>query len=252
MDLPELERLAALAIADAPGDLQIARSKFTRLAIRDPQAVFVMSDEATRKAIAEEWFNLFAKRSPQGEGKANGAEPEGAKSSSPSPNNSAGGANVLAPSMGQRRFAHTPAETSSALTASLNVPEAGQIESAVGAEPQPAGGGQPTIASMGPVFDAPGGRPQSEGARIAMFKARAERAVTLFDTLKMHDGKAIGDVAWKDLPRYENAGFRQAWLCRSIYKHAVPANPLTPTRDLINLAGLQRLQQRSAEMADAA
>lgn len=253
MDIAELRRLYVTCVASARGDQRSARNKFRWAVTRDPQAIFVLSDDETKAVIADSGFERFEREnSPKGDGRAVAAEPRiAAMRGVPSQNNSPSLDNPSSPILGQQSRA-SDGETHSASGTKVEPPHVGQNRCVPDAEPKPSGGASKLASQTDQAVGAPPARPQPEGARIARFEVRQQRAVSIFESVKMHDGTSIGDVPWEDLPRYANAGFRQAWLCRAIYKRGVPANPRTPARELVSEADLERFQQKSAEMADAA
>ena len=168
MDIPELEKLAEAAIKGSKGDRQLAQSNFARLAVRDPQAVFVMADAESKSHIAKRWFAGYVARqkSPQGEGKTIVISPDRASLGASFPNNSASGAILVA----------SPADHGS------RAPDA---------EPQPSGGASSMKPLVGRASFAPPARPQSvDRIRAAGVVAR-QIAETVFDSFKVPDGICV-------------------------------------------------------------
>lgn len=251
MDIPELETLARVAIQGAPKDLQLAKSKFVRLAARDPQAIFVMADDATRTAIAEGWFASFAKRSssPKGGASASDLLPERAPAGKPTPT-IAPLASQIVPIEGHGNIAGgaPPSETdghrTSANPANARPPSV--------SDRKPRANGPPVNVRLDqPLLAAPA-RPQSITDIRAARVVAQEMVRTVFDSFKVRDGRAIGDVLWSDLPRLHSANTREAAVVRQLMKSRAAVGPGLMVRDVVKTDELERMIQRGAEVADAA
>lgn len=75
--------------------------------------------------------------------------------------------------------------------------------------------------------------------------------VSIFDTIKLRDGTPVGDLRWSQLDRFIANNSREASLLRLIRDYGRPADPNARIRDVVNLADLQRMVQRAAEIFDA-
>jgi len=81
-------------------------------------------------------------------------------------------------------------------------------------------------------------------------QARKE-LTTIMDTYLTRDGIPIGDVQWSALPRIAITNQREAVLCKMIYEHGTPADPNARVRDILKVDELQRMMQKSTELAHA-
>lgn len=73
---------------------------------------------------------------------------------------------------------------------------------------------------------------------------------SIFDTHKLMNGRSIGDICFDEIDQLIGTNVRDAMLLRQIRKHVVPADSHAKIRDVIKLDELQRMVQKSAEMAD--
>lgn len=87
--------------------------------------------------------------------------------------------------------------------------------------------------------------------RAAMLRTRTRIAVTVLDSFRVRDGRPIGDVTFGELAALRGANLMEASLCRLIERHIANPAPDTKIRDAINADTLQRMIQKSAEIADA-
>lgn len=87
--------------------------------------------------------------------------------------------------------------------------------------------------------------------RVAQ-KTATRAMLTVLDSWKVRDGRAIGDVQFSELEGLRFANAQEAVLVDLIRKHASYVEPGARVRDVIKAEELQRMIQKSAEMADAA
>lgn len=95
-------------------------------------------------------------------------------------------------------------------------------------------------------------RPVS-AAYIEAAKVGAKKiALTVLDSFKVRDGRAIGDLIFGELEGLRLGNAMEASIIRQIQRHAanVPGN--AKVRDVIKADELERIIQRGAEVADAA
>lgn len=94
-------------------------------------------------------------------------------------------------------------------------------------------------------------REPSPVQRAAAASVHKAAAVTILDTYKIRDGRAIGDVRFGEVDRLRLEDVRHA----SVWRQIQLAHPNTPhdmkLRDVLKAEELQRFQQRAAEVADA-
>jgi hypothetical protein len=76
-------------------------------------------------------------------------------------------------------------------------------------------------------------------------------ALTILDTYRIRDGRAIGDVRFGELEHLRSANAMEASLIRQIQRHATASHDAR-VRDVVKAKDLQRMIQRAAEVADAA
>ena len=96
-------------------------------------------------------------------------------------------------------------------------------------------------------------RPVSPSYLAAARRAGPKLFTTALDSVKVRDGRAIGDVPWSGIERLIGANSREAHLLRLV-RDAIggtPADPNTPIRELIDADSFARLHQKAAEHADA-
>lgn len=82
-------------------------------------------------------------------------------------------------------------------------------------------------------------------AHLKIVKAAASKSV--FDSLLLRDGRAIGDLQWSAIDRYVTTNSYENALLRQVKDYAVPAHPNARIRDVVPLAEFQRMAQRAAE-----
>ena len=77
-------------------------------------------------------------------------------------------------------------------------------------------------------------------------------AKSVFDSFKIRDGRAIGDLTFGEIDRIRTTNVREAAVLRQVQKHCAYAEPGTKVRDLVKREDMERFIQRAAEVADAA
>jgi hypothetical protein len=110
------------------------------------------------------------------------------------------------------------------------------------------GAGQFGRDAQGPVV-----RPVREPSHVERAAAAtvANRIVTVLDSFRVRDGRAIGDVRIGELEGLRAANAMEASLIRQIQRHAV-ADHDARVRDVIKPDDLQIMIQKASEVADAA
>jgi hypothetical protein len=96
---------------------------------------------------------------------------------------------------------------------------------------------------------APAREPSADQRRAAA-AVRNVVAITVLDTFKIRDGRAIGDVRMGEVERLRAANAIEAAIFRQIQKHAVTGSDAR-IRDVIKPEEFQRMHQLAAEVADA-
>jgi hypothetical protein len=96
-------------------------------------------------------------------------------------------------------------------------------------------------------------RPVSHIYLTAARKGAQHIALTVLDSFKVRDGRAIGDLPWSGLNRLIGMNTREASVLRMVRDNigGMPADPNTPLRDLIEAEELERIIQKAAELQDA-
>lgn len=77
-------------------------------------------------------------------------------------------------------------------------------------------------------------------------------AMTVLDSFKVRDGRAIGDITFGELEGLRSENAREASIIRQIQRHAANVTADAKVRDIIKASDLERMIQRGAEVADAA
>lgn len=86
--------------------------------------------------------------------------------------------------------------------------------------------------------------------RRAARKAAEAAAVTIMDTTRVRDGRAIGDIAMGELGTLIGANRYEAALLDLVRQHYRNASPFARVREIIKLKDLERMKQKAAEIAD--
>ena len=77
-------------------------------------------------------------------------------------------------------------------------------------------------------------------------------AKSVFDSFKIRDGRAIGDLTFGEIDRIRTTNVREAAVLRQVQKHCAYAESGAKVRDLVKREDMERFVQRAAEVADAA
>lgn len=110
--------------------------------------------------------------------------------------------------------------------------------------------GHDKLAQSGRYTNAAPAREPSAGQRAAAANVRNVVSITVLDTFKIRDGRAIGDVRFGEVERLRAASAMEAAIFERIQQHAV-ANSDAKIRDVITPKQFQRIQQLASEDADA-
>lgn len=94
-------------------------------------------------------------------------------------------------------------------------------------------------------------REPSPAERSAASSIAKTVAITVLDTVKVRDGRAIGDIRYGELERLRGENAMEASLIRQIQRHATAPHDAR-VRDIVKVADLQKMIQRASEVADAA
>lgn len=94
------------------------------------------------------------------------------------------------------------------------------------------------------------GRPASQSKIDAMKRAADAIAVTIMDTHRMRNGRAIGDLQMHELTSLRAENVAEAALIRMIQNHSANADPFAKVREVVKVEDLQRFLQKAAEVAD--
>ena len=129
-------------------------------------------------------------------------------------------------------------------------------ESLIGLSSSPstnhAGGGPSNCAAkQGRSVSAAPVREPSKAQRKAAKAVRGEVALTILDTHKIRDGRAIGDVLFGEIETLRIANAMEASIFRQIQRRYAFAAPDTKLRDIVKPEDLNAIKQKAAEVADA-
>lgn len=94
-------------------------------------------------------------------------------------------------------------------------------------------------------------REPSKAQRKAAKAVRGEVALTILDTHKIRDGRAIGDVLFGEIETLRIANAMEASIFRQIQRRYAFAAPDTKLRDIVKPEDLNAIKQKAAEVADA-
>jgi hypothetical protein len=92
-------------------------------------------------------------------------------------------------------------------------------------------------------------RPVSSLYIAAAKKGAKAIALTVLDSFKVRDGRALGDLRFGELETLRMDNAQEAAIIRQIQRHAANVSPDTKVRDVINAETLERMIQRGAEVA---
>lgn len=112
-------------------------------------------------------------------------------------------------------------------------------------------GGQSPLDTLNSGASPPPPRERSAAERAAAITVSGKAARTIMDSYQLSNGTAIGEVYWGSLPRLRAASARDAALLRLLINTG-NADPHAKVRDVVSVEVMERLIQKSAEMADAA
>lgn len=113
------------------------------------------------------------------------------------------------------------------------------------------GSDQVRHASDGQKSALPPSREPSPQQRRAAADVRNVVSLTVLDTFKIRDGRAIGDVRFGEIKRLRTANAAEASIFQQIEERYAHAEHDSKLRDLLTVKIFQRMQQRAAEVADA-
>lgn len=152
-----------------------------------------------------------------------------------------------------------------------NVAENGLVKAAPARQPNESGGqlliaekATVTAPSLSPERSGVGHAQYAEKARVHVPRpaspanlaaAKAVRqaiAITVLDTWKIRDGRAIGKVRIGELPAISATNRMEASILDQIKEHVGGADHSATVSDVISAQMLQRFIQKAAEVADAA
>lgn len=95
-------------------------------------------------------------------------------------------------------------------------------------------------------------REPSQQQITAAASVRKTIAITVLDTMRIRDGRSIGDVRFGELERLSSVNAIEAFVMRQIKNKFANAPDDARVRDLIKPDELNEMRQRAAEMSDAA
>ena len=136
---------------------------------------------------------------------------------------------------------------------SQNEPEAGQttasnadqMELPASGSPNREGEGHQRIARQGQLSVAIPSRPLSPAQRSANIRVAAAVSMTVLDTFKVRDGRAIGDVRWSEISSLITKDEHSASVLRAVHREGVPADPNARIREVISAGSLDRIMRET-------
>lgn len=248
-----LEEVAAKHVAEFAPDMVRASHTFVAVVAGQHSLAAELFGRAMVEAKAREWFSTCVRKSsPKGEGAASGAVPKGHSLAAAPEKISVGG--QMSRAIDGQKLAASGAEP---INGGGHYRDAGSAGDNVlpTVEPKSGDGGQSSSAAVAMPLLSPSARPQSAADIKAAGRAAKTIALTVFDTYKLRDGRAIGDIQLHELRRIRAASAQDAELLRRIEQHvgeAVNYAPSATVRAMIGESALQRYIQAGAEAADAA
>lgn len=117
--------------------------------------------------------------------------------------------------------------------------------------PQPHRGGGGRIRFVAPLACAAPVREPSLQQRAASAAVARTISITVMESYRVRDGRAIGDVRYGELARLKAANAAEAAVVDQIIQHGKCEDHSMRVRDFVKVADLQRFIQRAAEMTDA-
>ncbi len=100
-----------------------------------------------------------------------------------------------------------------------------------------------------PLSEAKPGIPTTKRGKAHLKIVRAAASKSVFDSLLLRDGRAVGDLQWSAIDRYVTTNAYENALLKQVKAYAVPAHSNARIRDVVPLAEFQRMAQRAAEHA---
>jgi hypothetical protein len=94
--------------------------------------------------------------------------------------------------------------------------------------------------------------PMARRGLAEMQAAKEAAGPSIFDTIRVRDGRNIGDVTYAGLDRLIAQDSREVALLKMIREVGIPPDPNTRVRDYVSIEQLQRMLQKAAEVSDAA
>lgn len=94
-------------------------------------------------------------------------------------------------------------------------------------------------------------RPVSPSYLVAAKAGAQKMALTVLDSFKVRDGRAIGDLTFGELEAIRATNAQEASVIRQIQRHAGNATGNQLVREVIKAKDLEIMIQRGAEVADA-
>ena len=232
-------------------DRGLAKEQFKALVRAQPLLTAQLFDERTVDAAAERWFAGFA-RSAEGKGAAGLDLPHGQRRHAAPEPISAGGPRPHA-SNGQAMTAPNAEPHDDGGGHSQGALDHGRSPDAAAIVTQKPDGDGPTFGALTAKDVLPlSARPQSQASTTAAARAASHISRTVFDSFKVRDGRAIGDVLMGEVERLRSASAQEASVLRQIQRSCVAADPNTPIRDALKVHQMERFIQTGAEVADAA
>lgn len=234
------EDVAAAFVARFPNDLPRAKAMFAKAVMDSEYLARQVVAPALIRSQAEQWFARFYREMPKGEGAARDDLPLGHFRSAAPDKISAGGL------QGRAQEGHLPianrAEPNDdgGLAVSAHL---GQNKRAAVVTPKLSGG---QASSASPANSGlPLARPQSAVDIAASAKAAKLIAETVYERIKMRDGRAIGDIRYSEIDRYRSADLASAAILDRVKLHAQPPPGTDPkVKDLISAETLEAFEGR--------
>lgn len=127
----------------------------------------------------------------------------------------------------------------------------GRVASASSLSPHRDGRGHSSHADRGRPTEAAPVREPSYAQRRASREVGKVIALTILDTHRIRDGRAIGDVRYGEIETLRTANAMEASIFRQIQKRIGYAEQDAKLRDLITAEELNAMKQKAAEVADA-
>lgn len=107
--------------------------------------------------------------------------------------------------------------------------------------------------SIGPMRASEHMARPSASPKRGLAEVIAMRAVvkpSVFESIKLRDGRSIGELRWSEIDRFIGANKREAALLKLVRDWAVPADPNARVSEIVSSAELERMVQKAAEITD--